>query len=68
MLCLHNPSRLVSALKFARRGGAVKRSCLEPDEDPINLDSVVEDLDPGDSFVTTIVDILVKYVRSHQNN
>jgi hypothetical protein len=43
-------------------GGAVKRASFEPEEPRIDLDSLVESLDPGDSFVTSIVDLLVKYV------
>ncbi|KAA1473409.1 hypothetical protein DENSPDRAFT_839874 [Dentipellis sp. KUC8613] len=40
--------------------GAMKRSRLEKAEPTISFEAFVEDLDPGDSFTTTIVEILVK--------
>ncbi|TFY56320.1 hypothetical protein EVG20_g8970 [Dentipellis fragilis] len=40
--------------------GAMKRSRLEKAEPTISFEAFVEDLDPGDSFTTTIIEILVK--------
>jgi hypothetical protein len=42
------------------RGGAIRRSFLEPEEKAISLEAFVEDLDPGDSFVAAIIDLLVR--------
>lgn len=45
--------------------GAISRASLEKDEAPtISYESFVQDLDHGDSFTTTLVDILVKVSRS----
>ncbi|KAJ6616276.1 hypothetical protein B0H10DRAFT_2038099 [Mycena sp. CBHHK59/15] len=40
--------------------GAIKRSKLEKTEPTISYQNFVEDLDAGDSFTTTVIDILVK--------
>ncbi|EGO02102.1 hypothetical protein SERLA73DRAFT_120739 [Serpula lacrymans var. lacrymans S7.3] len=40
--------------------GAIKRSKLENAEPWISYDTFVEELDSGDSFTTSIIDILVK--------
>ncbi|KAI0044595.1 hypothetical protein FA95DRAFT_244359 [Auriscalpium vulgare] len=40
--------------------GAVKRSKLDKGEPSITYESFVEDLDPGDSFTTSITELLVK--------
>jgi len=42
------------------RSGAIKRSALEKTEPTINYESFVNELDTGDSFTTSIIDILVK--------
>ena len=48
----------------SRSQGAVKRSKLEKAEPTISYETFVEDLDPGDSFTTSLIEILVK-VRVH---
>jgi len=40
--------------------GAIKRSKLEKAEPTISFESFVEDLDAGDSFTASVIDILVK--------
>jgi hypothetical protein len=40
--------------------GAVKRSKLERLEPAISYEKFVEDLDPGDSFTTTLTELLVR--------
>jgi len=40
--------------------GSIKRSKLEKTEPTINYEAFVEELDTGDSFTTSLVDILVK--------
>ena len=42
------------------RSGAIKRSALEKTEPTINYESFVNELDTGDSFTTSLIDILVK--------
>lgn len=42
------------------RQGAIKRMKLEEDGAKITYESFVEDLDEGDSFTTSLVDVLVK--------
>jgi hypothetical protein len=45
-------------LRFS--SGAVKRSRLEKLEPSISYETFVEDLDPGDSFTTTLTELLVR--------
>jgi hypothetical protein len=45
------------------RQGAIKRSALEKTGPTISYENFVDDLDIGDSFTTSLIDILVK-VRS----
>lgn len=40
--------------------GAIKRSMLEKTEPTISYENFVDDLDTGDSFTTSLIDILVK--------
>jgi hypothetical protein len=40
--------------------GALKRSKLEKLEPSISYETFVEDLDPGDSFTTTLTELLVR--------
>ena len=42
------------------RNGAIKRSKLEAGEAPITYEAFVEELDEGDSFTATLVEVLVK--------
>ncbi|KAF9057877.1 hypothetical protein BJ165DRAFT_86297 [Panaeolus papilionaceus] len=51
--------------------GAIRRAAVEKDMSPITYECFVNELDTGDSFTTTLVDILVKEVadrRSRPNN
>jgi len=45
--------------------GAIKRSRLEKAEATITYEHFVEDLDAGDSFTTSLMEVLVK-VRAHE--
>lgn len=45
------------------RSGAITRSSLEKAEPRISYDTFVKELDAGDSFTTSLIDILVQ-VRS----
>lgn len=42
------------------RSGSISRSSLEKTEPTISYESFVNDLDIGDSFTTSLIDILVK--------
>lgn len=52
----------------SRSQGAVKRSKLEKAEPTISYETFVEDLDPGDSFTTSLIEILVKVRASYQSD
>jgi hypothetical protein len=54
--CLINP--------VSNRGGAIKRATLEPGEPLITYDAFVDDLDTGDSFTASVLDILVKVSKN----
>lgn len=56
-------SRTRAATHGCVRNGAVKRIKLEAGEAPITYEAFVEELDEGDSFTATLVEVLVK-VRS----
>lgn len=45
---------------IALRTGAIRRAAVEKDMSPITYECFVNELDTGDSFTTTLVDILVK--------
>lgn len=55
---------LVSVRATAAHGlpssGAIKRARLEKAEPTITYEAFVEDLDRGDSFTTSLIDVLVK--------
>lgn len=46
------------------RNGAVKRIKLEAGEAPITYETFVEELDEGDSFTATLIEVLVKVSSS----
>ncbi|KAH9174547.1 hypothetical protein EDB89DRAFT_549955 [Lactarius sanguifluus] len=47
--------------------GAVKRSKLEKSEPSISYEAFVEDLDPGDSFTTTLTELLVREMAERRH-
>ncbi|KAI0265985.1 hypothetical protein BC834DRAFT_969913 [Gloeopeniophorella convolvens] len=47
--------------------GAVKRSKLEKAEPSISYEAFVEDLDPGDSFTTTLTELLVREMAERRH-
>jgi len=62
-LCLFSfcgPDRVVLLTFSQSSSGAVKRSKLEKLEPAISYETFVEDLDPGDSFTTTLTELLVR--------
>jgi hypothetical protein len=65
------------AFAFQFSFGAVKRLELEKSEPTISYNAFVEDLDPGDSFTTTLTELLVRVhlflplyvlITNHQNS
>ena len=46
--------------ELAPSSGAVKRAKLEKVEPTITYEAFVEDLDRGDSFTTSLIEVLVK--------
>jgi hypothetical protein len=52
--------RVIMSILPQSSSGAVKRSKLEKLEPSISYESFVEDLDPGDSFTTTLTELLVR--------
>ncbi|KAG2361735.1 hypothetical protein BDR07DRAFT_1485514 [Suillus spraguei] len=67
VLLLYNSS-LKRPLLYS--SGAIKRHRLEKNEPVISYEHFVEDLDGGDSFTTSLIEILVKEVadRHHRQN
>lgn len=62
-LCLFSccsADRVIIFISHQFSSGAVKRSKLEKLEPSISYESFVEDLDPGDSFTTTLTELLVR--------
>lgn len=56
-------SRLFSIMTVAEvvpSSGAIKRARLEKTDTQITYEAFVEDLDRGDSFTTSLIEILVK--------
>ncbi|PPR02649.1 hypothetical protein CVT24_002132 [Panaeolus cyanescens] len=47
--------------------GAIRRAAVEKDIQPMTYECFVKELDTGDSFTTTIIDILVKEVADRQH-
>jgi hypothetical protein len=45
------------------RAGSIKRAILERSEPSISYEAFVEELDTGDSFTASLVDVLVKVTR-----
>ncbi|KAI0294590.1 hypothetical protein BC826DRAFT_1185709 [Russula brevipes] len=62
ILASHSTVLIASFFSFTLRFsiGAVKRSKLERLEHAISHEKFVEDLDPGDSFTTTLTELLVR--------
>lgn len=53
--------RLIKSFECVpNRAGSIKRSKLEKTDPSIHYEAFVEELDTGDSFTTSLVDILVK--------
>lgn len=46
--------------------GAIKRAKLEKSEPTISYETFVEDLDRGDSFTTSLIEVLVKVRRARR--
>jgi hypothetical protein len=56
------------SIEISPSAGSITRGRLEKSEPSISYEAFVEDLDGGDSFTTSLVDVLVKVVCSLANN
>lgn len=50
----------INLTTWVYRSGTIKRSKLDKSEPTISYEHFVEDLDIGDSFTTSVIEILVK--------
>ena len=60
LIIYNSANRAIFPRFFLSSSGAVKRSRLEKLEPSISYEAFVEDLDPGDSFTTTLTELLVR--------